>query len=197
MTGSIHRSISIALVAIALLIYLGHWYATFCSLAPTNWYLQTNSLRWASNSVGMSIGALYFLAFLFISPVLLPLGLLAVAAIVCLIYFRPKNYAHRQLLLLLPLIPTFFFPIWAAYVVEHRPANNHQWGAYQNSWEMHVIEASVWEALIPIAVVSMLVSVLPQWRQQRIFGLSILMLEGNLLWAESAAASWPVANVWL
>lgn len=62
---------------------------------------------------------------------------------------------------------------------------------------MHVLEASVWEALIPIAVVLMLVLVLPQWRQQRIFGLSILMLEGTLLGVESEAARWTVANTWL
>jgi hypothetical protein len=197
MTGSTHRSISIALAAIALLIYLGHWHATFCSLAPAHWYLQTNPLRWALSSACMSIGGLYFVLFLFISPVLFPLGLLAVATIVCLIHFRPKKYAPSQLLLVLPLIPTFFFPIWAAYVVEHRPAECHQWGAFQNSWEMHVLAAAVWEALIPIAVVAVLVLVLPQWRQQRIFALSVLVLESTLLWAESAAASWPVANVWL
>lgn len=195
MTASIQRSISIALATISLLIYLGHWYGSFCSLAPANWYLQTDPLRWAVNSVCMWIGGLYFLVSF--SVIILPLGFLAVAAIVCFISFRPKKYAHSQLLLALPLIPTFFFPIWAAYVVEHRPGDNHQWGAFQNSWEMHVLQASVWEALIPIAVVAMLVLILPQWRQQRIFALSVLILEGMLLWAESAAASWPVANVWL
>ena len=194
MNSPISRSTSSALTIIAVLIYFGHLYGTFSSIVPNNWYVPTDLLDWALRSAISAFIALSFLVFLFLPPFPHPFGLLAIVGVICLIRFRPDKYAYRQTLLVLPLISTFFCPMWSAYVGKYRPPSP-VFAAFHNTWEMHVLEALNWEATFLIAIAAFLV--VAHWKEQRIFALSILFLEYVILLVQFTSASWVVANIWL
>jgi hypothetical protein len=68
---------------------------------------------------------------------------------------------------------------------------------FGDKMKMHVLDDAARAAWIPLAALAIFALVAPQWKRQRTFVLSVLILECFVLVAEYAFASWLVANVWL
>lgn len=185
-------STPIALMSIILLVYVGYCYGVFFSIAPANWYLPTDPLSWMGKIFQMAYGGLSLMAYLIFPPCCFVTG----PAIVCAFLNRPRKFVPQQLSLALPIIPILALPIWAAYVSLHRPMTS-EWGAYQNGWEMRVLESAAFAALVPLVAGVVLVLALPSCKGQRTFSLSLLFLECCVLALVFLATSSTVANVWL
>ncbi|MGD9682683.1 MAG: hypothetical protein AB7W16_15955 [Candidatus Obscuribacterales bacterium] len=192
MNSKTRANMAIAVTSVVSLIALGFLYGSLFSITPAGWQAPASPLHLAVGSVLMALCGLWFLTFFFYTPY----GLVFPAALLCAIYSCPRSGFRQHLQLGIPLLPMMFMPVWAVYVSSSRP-ESHTWGAFKNSWEMHVLTYGAEIALIGLGIAALYFLLSPGWRKKRFFVLSVLVLEVFILGAEYYAASWPVANVWL
>lgn len=192
MNSKTRANMAIAATNVVSLIVLGYLYGSLCSITPPGWHAPANPLQLAVGSVLMALCGLRFLMFPFCNPY----GMAFPAALLCAVYSCPRSVLRQNLQLGIPLLPVMFMPVWAVYVSSSRPGS-HLWGAFKNSWEMHVLTYGVEIALIGLGIAALYFLLSPGWRKKRIFVLSVLIVEVFILGAEYYAATWSVANVWL
>lgn len=142
----------------------------------------TDMVRELAAIVGMSLGFANFIA-----PFVLISMLLAIIKI-------PGKIAPKQFVLFLPFIPFAIMLIWISFV-KIRFSDAHIFGF--GHWTFKVFEEINLLQDTHFTTLATFIAFFPSWSKDRLFGLSVLLIEYCFFYAVRFVGAMACSNVWL
>lgn len=177
-------------------------YVAYCAARITtvpshaSWFCSVDLWQLIGNSMmSLAYGA-FFIVLLSLPPYMFLLAPSVICSIVCAIYYKPKPLHRRLLILIVPLLASLPMAIWGAYVSLTRKHITVNYSDHVR-WTCEILRIFWQASFIPIALIGAYFLLNKDCKEERLFALCVLILDGCLMFLQFIAASMPTSNKWL